>query len=511
MKKLSIAILMVMASAISAHAQISRLGQDIEYRGEMSTTLGSGDYAPLWHTANRYGLGTTENCSGYLRMAVERHVETDSLHDWRFGYGADVVVPVNYGNHVILQQLYADVRWRMLGLSIGQQERPLELKNQLLSSGAMTSGINARPLPQVRVGMPEFWAVPRTRGCFSIKGHVAYGWYTDNGWQRDFNGGDTRYIYSANSLYHTKEFLFRAGNHELFPLTFTCGIELSCQFGGEAWNLRDRGDHEGPWDPHQHMAGGAKAYWNAFVPGGSDANDGDYANVGGNQLGSWHFRFDYAGKGWSVGAYAEHFFDDHSQMFFQGGPVRVDHAAGWTDMLYGVEVNLPTNRVVSTLVYEYLNTMKQSGAVYHDKTTLMPIQVSGMDNYYNHHLYGAWQHAGFTMGTPLLPSPMYNGNRNIYCYDNRVRAHHIGLSGQPHRDASYRVLYTHEYALGTYDAPRAEPARGHFLLLEATYRPHQVSGLGITASYAQNAGELLGHSRGAMLSVSYSGWLNKKK
>ena len=48
-------------------------------------------------------------------------------------------------------------------------------------------------------------------------------------------------------------------------------------------------------------------------------------------------------------------------------------------------------------------------------------------------------------------------------------------------------------------------------MIEATYSPHQVKGLSIGASYGQNWGKLLGESKGAMLTVSYSGWINKGK
>ena len=118
----------------------------------------------------------------------KRDVETDSLRNWRIGYGADLVA--GYGNQskFSVQQAFADLQWKMLRLSLGQKERPSELKNAEISTGGMTLGMNARPIPQIRLELPEFWTVPGTKGWFAIKAHIAYGWYTDNKWQRSFAG-----------------------------------------------------------------------------------------------------------------------------------------------------------------------------------------------------------------------------------------------------------------------------------------------------------------------------------
>ena len=484
------------------NAQLNRLGQDVQYRTQAMGTFSDGDFAPFWFSNNRYGLSTIENNSGLLRVGVFRGIEADCRRNWRVGYGVDLAVPLGMPSNFVLQQFYGDVQWKAIRLSVGQKERPLELKNEHLSSGAATTGINARPLPQVRLELPEFWIIPRTKDFLALKGHVAYGWYTDNAWQRDFNAGNTTYVYSANSLYHSKAAFLRVGNTKQFPLTFTGGFEMSAQFGGEAWNLLDRLDHQGAFDSHQKMGNGLKEYWHAFIPGGEDANDGDYKNCAGNQLGSWHVRFDYQGSNWSASLYGEHFFEDESQLFWQ---------YGWKDMLLGAEVNLPSNPFVSTIVYEYLHTTDQSGSVYHDATETLPFQISAVDEYYNHHIYGAWQHAGFVMGNPLLVSPIYNGNNRIMCFHNRVKAHHFGISGQPIKDLGYRVLFTHERSLGTYLTPVPDPLYGNFLLVEATYSPHSIQGLSFTASYGQNGGKLLGNSKGGMLSVAYSGWWNKNK
>lgn len=483
-----------------AKAQMSRLGENVQYSFTAQGTAGGGDNAPFWFTNNRYGLGTTENFSGLARVALWRTVETDSIWFWRMGYGVDLASPINGENgYFCIQQAYADIEWKMLRLSLGQKERPSELKNPYLSTGGLTLGMNARPLPQVRFELPDFWAIPGTRGIFSFKGHIAYGWYTDGAWQRKFNAG-TSNIYTSGSMFHSKALLIRLGNRELFPLEVAGGLEMACQFGGTGWNILP---YVGTTLLQDVALGGN--FLTAFVPGGGDVNDENFTNAAGNHIGSWHLRMDWKEEKWNIGIYMEHLFEDHSQMFMQYG--------FWKDMLLGVEANLPKNPFLSTIVYEYNHTMDQSGTIYHDATAEIPVQVSARDDYYNNHIYGAWQMGGFVMGNPLILSPVYNPYFNkrgsLAIQHNRLAVHHIGLAGNPSDEWAWRTLYTHQVSYGSYNMPLLNPQSSNYLLLEATYSPRWCRGLSFSSSYGHNIGDLIGNSYGAMLSVRFDGWLNR--
>ena len=487
----------------AANAQTSRLGEGVVYSADITAAAGSGSAAPFWFTNNRYGLGTDRTSYGFVRAAVGRDVMCDSLRRWKVGYGADLVVARNMNSNFVVQQLYTDIQWRKIRLTIGQKEFPLELKNQRLSSGGMTSGINARPIPQIRLEYPHFVDIKGTCGWLAMKGHISFGWYADGVWQRQFNNGNKWSPYTRHSKYHSKALFARVGNKDKFPLFLTCGLETSSQFGGEAWNLADRADHNDPdFSPYQNLNDGFLSYWHAFTFSGSDVNDGNYANVAGNHLGSWHMRLDYKGKAWGAGFYFEHFFEDHSQLFWQ---------YGWKDMLYGAEITFPRNRFVSGIVYEHIGTMDQSGPIYHDRSENLDVQISGVDNYYNNHIYGAWQHAGFVMGNPLLLSPLYNHNGALRVQHNRIRAHHAGLAGNPADGIEWRVLVTTEKSYGTYDLPLKHPLRGTYCLAEVSYAPRFAKGVKATVSYACNRGKLLGKSNGAMISLTYSGRTKNNK
>lgn len=71
-------------------------------------------------------------------------------------------------------------------MSVGSKERDPFGKNPQLSSGGMVEGNNTRPVPQVRVGIEEFTNVPFTNAWLKVKGHIAYGRFTDDRWQRDY-------------------------------------------------------------------------------------------------------------------------------------------------------------------------------------------------------------------------------------------------------------------------------------------------------------------------------------
>lgn len=481
-----------------AHAQMSRLAENVEYSATLEGTAGGGDNAPFWFTNNRYGLGAIDNYTAMARAELHRNAEADSLRFWRMGYGVDIVGAYGRQSYFNLQQAYLDVQWKMLGLSLGQKERSSEFKNPFLSSGGLTLGQNARPIPQVRLELPDFWAIPGTKGFFSIKAHIAYGWYTDNVWQKDFNNG-TSNIYTANSWFHSKALFLKFGNKEKFPLEFAFGIEMACQFAGRGYNIKPYNGTELLQDA---KLGGNM--WTAFLPGGGDINDDVFQNASGNHVGSWHFRLDWKKEKWNAGVYVEHFFDDHSQMFFQYGM--------WKDMLVGVEVNLPKNPYLTTLVYEHNGTKNQSGPLLHDATPENPLQISACDDYYNHHIYGAWQHGGYVLGNPTLISPLYNNSLgyegSINVYHNRINAHHIGLTGNPTDEITWRILYTHETSLGTYYKPVLDPEYANFLLLETSYAPKRLNGLKFKVSYGHNDGSILGKSNAGMLTISYSGWIN---
>lgn len=457
---------------------------------EVQGTLNNGQ-TPLWLGSNRYGLSCVNGDYAYQRAGIFHDTSADAARKWRIGYGLDLALTENEGEgaRFYVQQAYADFEWKVWRLSVGSKERHMEMKNQELSSGSQTFGINARPIPQVRVELPSYTRITRKLPWLAVKGHFGYGMMTDGRWQRDYVSEGNKY--TRHALYHSKALYLRLGNEERFPLSGEVGIESATQFGGTSYNVNSftttydqvKGGH------------GLKDFFKAIYGGGSDATDEGYGNSGGNTLGSWLFSLKYQGQGWSLRAYYDHFFEDHSQLFGE---------YGWKDGLMGIEAQLPDNRIVSTVVYEYIRTDYQSGAVYHDETADLPHQISGRDDYYNHTIYPGWQHWGQAIGNPLYTSPLYGNNGSLRFMDNRFRAHHIGLSGNPAPAWHYRLLYTHARSFGTYNEPRSIARYANYILAEVSFAPRKIlsmTGWRITAALGGDTFNTEGNNFGAQLTL----------
>ena len=161
-------------------------------------------------------------------------MSVDDGHKWGIGYGVDVAVPLNYTSNFVVQQAYIEGRWLHGTLTIGAKQQPMQLKNNSLSSGSQTLGINARPVPQVRIALADYWTLPFANGWLHLKGHIAYGKMTDDNWQHNFTNRQNKY--ADNVLYHSKAGYLKLGNDEVFcPWSLEVGLEMASLFGGTAY------------------------------------------------------------------------------------------------------------------------------------------------------------------------------------------------------------------------------------------------------------------------------------
>lgn len=489
------------------------IGENIHYQVELQSSFADGK-TPLWLHSNRHGLSSLEKNNGYLRAALIRPLRTDSARKWGIGYGLDMAAGVNHTSKMMVQQAFVELRWLHGAFSIGSKEYPMELKNNQLSSGSQTLGINARPVPQVRLALPDYWMLPFGNRWLHVKGHVAYGKMTDDNWQHSFTQRQSKY--ADNVLYHSKAGYLKIGNEDRFcPLSLEMGLEMATLFGGTAYQPQS----DGTVNVIQSQTG-FRAFWNAFMPGGYDAPEEGivYQNVEGDQLGSWLIRMNYDADTWRVGLYGEKFFEDHSSMFqldYDGYGTgdewnvkkkRKFFVYDFKDMMLGVELNLKYNDLVRNVVFEYLYTKYQSGPVYHDHTQNMSHHISGIDDFYNHYIYTGWQHWGEVMGNPLYRSPLYNEDGHINIQNNRFKAFHLGVSGEPWNGVSYRLLTTWQEGLGTYKMPFAAKQNNVSVMLEVGCRLKH--GWNIRGSYGGDFGDILGNNQGVQLTIGKHGVFN---
>lgn len=489
--------------------------EGLTYHVEAQATASDGT-TPLWLNANRYGLSSLESTNGYLRAGLIRPLRQDSLRRWGIGYGLDLVATYHHTANPVVHQAFAQVRWLHGTLLVGSKELPMQLKNNQLSSGSQTLGINARPIPQVRLALDDYWALPFANGWLQLKGHVAYGKFTDDNWQKDFTRKEHQYTEDAR--FHSKAGFLRIGKDEtFFPFSVEMGLEMASIFGGTSYN--PLGDEVTIYKGNN----GLKGMWKAFLPGGADAPEEGtaYQNAEGDLLGSWMLRLNYNTDTWRLGLYADKYFEDHSSMLQldyngYGTGDEWNTRKDWRyfiydlkDMMLGMELNLKYGSWLRDIVVEYIYTRYQSGPVYHDHTQAFPTHISGQDSYYNHYIYTGWQHWGQAIGNPLYRSPLYNTDGKIEFENNRFMAFHLGVSGEPLQNLTYRVLATWQEGFGTYDQPYTKRHHNVSVMAEAAYR--MTRGWCVRAALGMDAGYILGHNYGAQLTISKSGLLSKTR
>lgn len=469
--------------------------QNIKYRIETTGTYAKEDTPPTWHLSNRQGLSGEDAGFAYMRAALAGDYQLKNK-DFSIDWGADVVAAEGLTSKVFIHQAFTDINWKRFTLSLGQKERWGEFKNHRLSTGALVESGNARPIPQIRVEIPEYYDFFCTNDWFKIRGHIAYGWFSDGEWQKDWVAdGKAR---TVGVRYHSKAIFFKIGKEEKFPLSFECGLEMVSQFGGTVYNIENQ---EGVNSKNPTRL---KDYLKAFIPSSGDSQYSgmDQLNIAGNHLGSWHVAVNWDSEDWKLHTYYEHVFDDHSQMFMEYGL--------WTEQLVGIELELKKCRWIKGFAIEYFNLKNQAGPVYHDTTDKIPDQVSCRDNNYNHDWYNGWFNYGMVIGTPLVTSPIYNKDNSMICNNNRVEAFHIGIEGEPTDEWGYRMLFTHSNNWGTYNNPFTDIETNTAGLFEIAYKPQILKGWCIKASYAYDNGSLYGNSRSGMLTISKCGIFNLK-
>lgn len=514
-KNMNIALkcfLAIMMLAIPVQAQKSEWGK-IKYRIQADAVVSKGEHAPFWLISNRHGLSSLENYNSSLRAGLFR--DFDKKKGFAWAYGAELAGAWNHTSPFYIQQLYADIKFNCWELSIGSKERYSEGKHPTLSGGGLTFSPNARPIPQVRFGINEYTTAPWLfNEWVHVKGHFSYGRQTDDKFQRKhMEKAPIRSRYVENVLFHEKSAFLKIGKLSRTPFSIEMGIEMCTQFGGRVWEKSPEGDIIRHDLPHSY-----KEYLKAFIPlaGGSESTEMDQTNINGNVLGSLHLALNYQAEGWNIKAYYEHYYEDHSGLFGldyhynrEGEKTWVTYLP-WRDGLFGLELTVPQNRIVNTIVYEFITSRDQSGPVLHNPCNDMIGQAGGKDWYYTHSYYQSWQHWGMSICNPHFLSPLYNKVPNMSMPYSRIRSHHIGFNGTPGKQIGYRVMASWTKHWGSYEDPLPTSLTQLSTMGEVCYTPIKLNGWKFTAAIAYDHSRLIGNNFGGMLSICKEGWLSKE-
>lgn len=458
---------------------------------ELRQTLSSGSHTPFWLVANRQGLSSIDRGYGYFDFGAEKSIDDGKRFSW--GAGVELAVPWKFTSDFVIQQLYAELKFRCLSFSVGSRNEDSDLVDQNLSSGELVFSGNARPIPQVKAGIKDYQMLRFSNDWVGIKGYLAYGKFTDSSWQQHWAAPGSRY--NKGVMLCSRGLWLKGGNEKKFPLVFKIGLEMATQFEGTVYNL-DLYD-AGKEIIDLKLPGGLSAWMKALVPMAGDENSlqSEQNNVEGNTVGAYDFSLEWIpDSDWRVKVYMQHMFEDHSMMWIQ---------FPWKDGLWGVDATLPSNRYISKVVAEFLYSKYQSGPVYNDSSVEVPEQVSGVDNYYNHGLYTGWMHWGMGIGNPFSVSPIYNSDHLLKFMATRNISYHVGISGVPMDGLSWRILLSNTRSWGNYINPFPNVRNMWNFLFELKWKPMKFKQLECQCAVAFDRGDLLGDNFGVLLGVKY--------
>lgn len=443
------------------------------YEAQVFGSVASGEYTPFWMTNNRYGVVPLEANNGYLNAGVYHQQTFGKGFQWGAGINAIAAVP-RYRNAYI-QQLYGEIGYKCLLLSIGSKERYRSIVDKRISTGDVLFSTNARPIPEINLSIPHFTSIPLTKGWLQVKGDFAIGRSLDTKYLKHVS--NAHQIYTEDVLWHHKSLYLRIQDtHHHFPLSAVLGIEHVAQWGGNSTNPKI-GEQPHAFKDFLRVIAGKE--------GGGEATVSDQINV----LGAHHIAYilglRYTRPDWSLHAYHQHLCADKSGMELYNG----------ADGLWGLQLDLHRFRWINKVLIEHFTTLNQSGPFHyitfdHDKH---PGRGGGADNYYNNGEYNTgYSYFNRGLGSPLVIAPEYNRDGSLGFKSTRVRDWHLGMEGDISSHVSYRFLFTWMQGWGTPTRPLLKKIEGISLLVDIVYTHPRLTGWTFTGTLAGDTGDVTG-------------------
>ena len=356
--------------------------------------------------------------------------------------------------------------------SIGRKK----LRNNIdkLSSGSLIESSNSLGIPKIILGINNYKQVDILQKKFFLKAHFEHGWLDKSSYIK------APYIH-GKSLIIKKEF---AGSN-----SFNFGLFHMAIWGGETVQFGKQPDS---FIDYLRII---------FVrPGSNKSLLQESNNKLGNHLGVWTLGFEKKFRNLYTSLSYEHPFEDES-------------SARWLlnkfDGKYKIEVHNLSSKILSKFVYEYINTMNQSGSLGASDSTY------GWDNYFNHYLYqSGWTYKEKIIGNPLFTlGNNYGRYSNVnYIINNRIIAHHFAMSGKLNK-IKFRFLFTNSKNYGNYPDKDFYKRMNEFylfengisqnsMLLELKYHINLLN-IEILTAYAKDYGKLLPKTDSFMMVINY--------
>ncbi len=441
---------------------------------QATAVLSNGQQTPFWLISNQQGKIPTDQNMASLGLSAFAQPDTGKVFDLH--YGAELYGRQGSSGNLWLHQFYAGITYKdVVELRAGLWEETIGIREPLLSSGSIIWSGNARPMPQIQIGTPGFINVPFTHGYAEGSLRIVHGWFVDD-------------RYASDVWMHHKNAYLRIGGN--LPVNIHYGFNHFAQWGGSAPN------HDLPFPSD------FRTFLRVFANRAGDPDDpatplGWTQNKYGNTLGSRNYGIDIKLTRLETGVYHHDIIDDGSGLRRRNFP----------DGLWGAYLRFTDEkRPLQALVYEWLHTKHQSGPTHDDDEGN---QIGGNDNYFNHGYYrSGWSLYGFTIGTPFITSPILNDPPNHRFTNNRVLAHHIGITGFFSEKLQYRSLFSYSRNYGRHSIPFDTPRDQYSIMLELQY-PLPWYGIQANIAIAADIGNMYGDNYGVMLSFRRQIFLNR--
>ncbi len=402
--------------------------------------VGTGGNMPYWATANQFGL-MPESSGGLITAYAGQTYHQDK--DFQYHWGVSLAGRSDRSRAIefIPDEVYAGIKWKPLSLDLGIWHRDMEFmgSDPMLGSLSASSGNviwsgNSRSMPGYSLKL-DHWGIPGTKHIVEISG--AWG---------DYKPMDKRYV-TGSWVHNLQAYL----TLNIWRFSFEAGIEQFAEWAGTSPDY-------GP------LPCSFKDYWRACF---GRAAEGDAPGIDkggslGDSRGRGKLYLSYKQDGWKIALQHDMLYDDRGLFWFEN----------WQDGVNTVNFSFDDkDKWVTDVAYEFIYTKWQSGPLHERPATKedydkyghnYPVVgdlfiLGGNDNYFNNGEYkSGWTAFGRTIGLPLItPKGTKNGgwSRNgltLGVENNRVMAHHIGLSGKLFRKVPYRLMLTYSQNYGLY-------------------------------------------------------------
>ena len=436
----------------------------------LSAVISSGNYAPFWIHTNTRGSVSEQPFSGTINAAIFKN-ERQTKRWIDYSAAARVTMLIDRRFRAYPQEAWASARLYVFRITAGfcPDEYNIDTADPILTSGNLLFSRNARPIPRITVSTNGYIPFPFLFGYLEFKAGITHGWMIDN-------------VFVNHSFLHHKYIGGRIGGN--LPVNIAYEFHHAAQWGG--------------YSPlHGDLGNNFNSFKHIFFAQNGGNNPNDQMNAEGNHLGSQQLSLIAKWKGWRVTAYWQNIFED--------APVYpLWRSVNIADGLWGLSIKQSHWPFINGVLYEFVNTTYQSGML-HDIDGLV---IGGGDSYFTNGIYrNGWNFYMHTLGTPLITSPFYNSEPSqTQTLNNRIRAHHIGLSGDIYT-FKYRLVCSHTVNYGNYNlhdiaSNRTAKNRNTAILLSVSKTVPQAWGLNFSVTLATDIGSQFGNNFGAMLTIS---------